>query len=479
MNTPASIGFACFVVFAAQCRAAAQNAFTDREADSIKTFLHEAFDGKKECMVIGLGDEKGARVFGSGQLDNGTTNVVDGDSVFFIGSVSKTFTALLLQEMADRGEVKLEDPVSNYLPKSVTMPTYNGKEITLLNLATHTAGFPHDPSNMSGSDTKQQFESYTVEKMYDYVSHFTLSREPGTEVEYSNLGMSLLGHALALRAGTNFEALLLDRICRPLHLDNTRIVPSPEMKLRLAMGHETSGALSPPWQLDVYAPAGAVHSTANDLLKYASYQAGLTQSSLTPAINKTHVLRYKDSHGLPGQSDKNFLGNIAMPWMDRGLSSKPGMELLAHAGGAGSYHAWVGFDTKQHRGVVVLTTSARYTCEQVGQAALLRLPFRENIVENTTEPVGIGAELALDEETHMLLLKRVIPNSPAFRAGLTNGLIIQRIGDVLTANKTVSECANLIRGKAGTTVHLELINRQNHTTNSIELLRQKIVLAKQ
>jgi hypothetical protein len=221
-----------------------------------------------------------------------------------------------------------------------------------------------------------------------------------------------------------------------------------------------------------------VHSTANDLLKYVSAQAGLTQSSLTPAINKTHVLRYKDSHGSPGETDKIFFGNIAMPWMDRGLPPRPGMELLGHAGGAGSYHAWVGFDTKQRRGVVVLSTSGRYNCEQVGQAALQRLPFRDNVLEITSEPVGIGAELAVDEGTHMLLLKKVIPNSPAARAGLTDGLVVQRIGDVPTSNKTVTECANLIRGKAGTTVRLEVIDAQRQATNTIELTRQKFVLTK-
>ena len=78
----------------------------------------------------------------------------------------------------------------------------------------------------------------------------------------------------------------------------------------------------------------------------------------------------------------------------------------------------------------------------------------------------------------MLLLKRVIPNSPAARAGLTDGLIVQRIGDVSTVNRTVPECANLIRGKAGTTVRLEVIDAHRLTTNTIELTREKFVLTK-
>jgi D-alanyl-D-alanine-carboxypeptidase/D-alanyl-D-alanine-endopeptidase len=476
-KTTARLVFLGTLLLAPRFQGAAQNTFTQSELDPIRAFLHHAFDGRNDCMVIGLVDERGNRVFSGGKLDNGTTNQVDGDSVFFIGSVTKTFTALLLQEMADRGEVSLDDPVAKYLSASVKVPSHGGREITLLNLATHTAGFPHDPSNMAGADVKEQFETYTVERMYDYLSRFVLSRDPGTEFEYSNLGMSLLGHVLALRAGTNFESLVVNRICRPLHMEGTCIVPTPEMKSHLAMGHDSLGKISPPWKLDVYVPAGSVHSTANDLLKYVAAHAGLIQSSLTPSMEKTHVIRYRDSHGRPGQAAADFHGNTAMPWMDRGLAQQPGMALLGHAGGAGSYHAWVGFDTKQRRGVVVLSTSGRYTCEQIGQAALARLPFRENVLENTSEPVGIGAELELDQATHVLRIKRVIPDSPAFRAGLPAGLVIQRIDDVYTTNKTVTESANLIRGKAGTIVRLELVDLERRTTNLVELTRRKFAVA--
>ena len=134
-----------------------------------------------------------------GTLDDGTGQAPDGDSVFFIGSVTKTFTGLLLADMAARGEVQLDDPVAMYLPESVHVPTKGGKQITLLHLATNTAGFPMNPDNMVGADVREQYESYTVEKMYDYVEHFQLSRDPGAEYEYSNRGMSLLGHALCAK----------------------------------------------------------------------------------------------------------------------------------------------------------------------------------------------------------------------------------------------------------------------------------------
>ena len=112
---------------------------------------------------------------------------------------------------------------------------------------------------------------------------------------------------------------------------------------------------------------------------------------------------------------------------------------------------------------------------EVGQAALRRVPLRENVLE----PVGIGAELALDPATHLLLLKRILPNTPASSAGLSAGLLVRTINDLPTTNKTTTECANLIRGKAGSTVRMEVIDAEHHTTNTVELTRRKFVLAQQ
>jgi D-alanyl-D-alanine-carboxypeptidase/D-alanyl-D-alanine-endopeptidase len=466
------------LLLASVWQSAAQNTFTDAEVHDCKSFVREHFSGKKDCLVIGLIDEHGSRVFGDGSLDNATTNQVNGDSVFFIGSITKTLTALLLQEMADRGELKLADPVSKYLPSSVKMPRHGGKEITLLNLATHTAGFPHDSDNMTGKDWQEEFETYTVDKMYAYLSGFKLSRDPGAEYEYSNFGAVLLGHTLSLRAGTNFESLLLDRICRPLHMADTRISLTKAMKSRLAMGHHPSGAPYPPAQLDLYAPAGGVHSTASDLLKYLSAQVGLTSTSLAPSIEKTHLIRYRDSHGYPGGTETNYYGNIAMPWMQRGGPSPAGMLLFGHAGGTGSYHNWVGFDVQQRRGVVALTTSSRFSIQDIGQDVLRRLSLRDNILEIVPEIVGIGAALKLETSDHTLRITGVVSNSPAFQAGLPTGRIVQKIDDISTASKTLAECVNLIRGTAGTKVRLELVTPDRSTTNTMEITRAKVQVAK-
>ena len=192
-------------------------------------------------IVVGIVDEHGSSIVSCGKMDNGTDQEVNGDTLFEIGSITKTFTALLLQDMIERGEMKLDDPVAKYLPKSVKMPTRNGKEITLLHLATHTSGLPDGPDNLDPKRADNPYADFTVEKMYAFLSGYKLTSDPGAKYEYSTVGMGLLGQAIALKAGTNYESLVVDRICRPLKMDSTRITLTPELKARFATGHNQLG----------------------------------------------------------------------------------------------------------------------------------------------------------------------------------------------------------------------------------------------
>jgi len=443
-------------------------------AQAADAFIQDAFAGKKSCMVIGFIDTDGARIIAAGKLDNGTNRKPDGDTVFFIGSVSKTFTALLLQVMADRGEVKLDDPVASSLPDFVKVPEHNGRKITLVDLATQSSGLPFNADNMSGRDTREEYESYSAEQLYAFLNGFRLTRDPGAEFSYSNVGMSLLGHALSRKAGVSYESLIIDRICRPLQMESTCVHPSAEHKLRLAMGHEGSET-STPWNLDVYAPAGAIHSTANDLLKYAAAQAGLTSGPLTASIEKTHIIRYIDKYGL-GPAGNGTFGQTAMCWVDRGALQPPGMQLLGHAGGAGSYHAWVGFDMKQHRGVVVLTTDNDLTVESIGWTLLQHKGLNTlSAKEFEHELVGIGVALDMNKQAKILSITKVYPNSAAAEAGLTAGTAIVKIDDRPLDDRSLNDCLALLRGQAGTKVQLEL-RAPNGSTKSAELTRKKFIV---
>ena len=117
----------------------------------------------------------------------------DGDTVFEIGSITKVFTSLILADMVERGEVKLDDPVSKFLPASVTVPSRNGRQITLLDISMQISGLPRMPNNMKPADPENPYADYDPAKLYEFLSGYTLQRDIGEKYEYSNLAVGLLG----------------------------------------------------------------------------------------------------------------------------------------------------------------------------------------------------------------------------------------------------------------------------------------------
>src|SRR5215510_9584529 len=235
------------------------SAHSEINDDEVRKILEDRIEVAKRSVgiVVGLVDEKGTRIISYGKPDQNSTQPLDGDSVFEIGSVTKVFTATLLSDMVERGEVSLNDPISKFLPKSVKTPTMNGKEITLLDLSTQTSGLPRLPGNFAPKDPKNPYADYSVEQLYSFLSGYTLTRDIGAKYEYSNLGVGLLGHVLALRAGTDYETLVRQRILNPLKMDHSGIKLTPQMQARLAPGHDQSLKPVGNWDLPVLAGAGA------------------------------------------------------------------------------------------------------------------------------------------------------------------------------------------------------------------------------
>jgi len=255
-------------------------------------------------------------------------------------------------------------------------------------------------------------------------------------------------------------------------MDSTRITLTPELKARLVNGHDRLGKPAPNWDFQVYDGAGALRSTANDLLKYISANLGLIKSSLAPLMEKTHVIRNRGTA---------THGDTAMAWYSRGEGAQSGMELIGHAGGTGGHETFIGFGKKQRKGVVVLCNQqGGLSPETIGWLLLkgsLLSPQVAMALRPGSEVVGVGIALDLDRETRTVRITKVIPNSPASQAGLSAGLIVQRIDDVSTTGKGLTECAGLIRGLSGTKVRLELVDPKQNTTNTVEVTRGKYLTA--
>lgn len=426
-------------------------------------------------MVIGVIDEHGSQVFAAGKLDNGTDQEVNGDTLFEIGSITKTFTVLLLEDMVNRSEMKLDDPVEKYLPESVKVPSRGGKKITLLNLAAQDSGLPFDGTNMTKRDPSNIFADYTVDNLYTFLSGYTLTQDPGAEFRYSNAGIALLGNAIERKTGRDFESLVRERICAPLHMDSTYVVVPADLKPRLATGHDEKSNRHPGMILQVIIPAGGIRSTANDMLKYVSANIGLQPSALTPLMQKTHPIRHPTSL----DPIEGSMGATAMPWYDLRAYQKPDMDFRGHAGGTAAFSAFAGFDLKRLRGVVVLSNQ-KTRSQNIGWRILQNASLKhtdEQTAEPVLEIVGIGTSIAMDSDTKAIRITKIIPNSPAAQAGVASGLIIQKIDDKQTTGSSVQECIKLLAGPAGSKVRLGLIDPKGNDSKSVELTRQKFLIS--
>jgi D-alanyl-D-alanine-carboxypeptidase/D-alanyl-D-alanine-endopeptidase len=309
--------------------------------------------GRSVGIVAGVLDHGTRRVVAYGS--SGSSRPLDGDTVFEIGSITKVFTAALLADMVARHEVSLDDPISKYLPPDVKAPTRNGRSITLVDLATQSSGLPRLPDNLAPKDPANPYADYTVEKLYDFLSRYELTRDVGERYEYSNLGVGLLGHLLARRAGTSYEGLLTKRILQPLGMRDTAITLSPSLKQRLAVGHDGAGRAAPNWDLPTLAGAGALRSTVNDLLKFVDANA---------SANANANAGGSEADGLRAalRDAQRVRRPTGMPNMDIGLAwhvfHKFGVDLVWHNGGTGGYHSWLGFLPGMGVGAVVLSNSS-------------------------------------------------------------------------------------------------------------------------
>ncbi len=296
-------------------------------------------------IVVGVIGPSGRRIvtYGkSGQADGGP---LDGDTEFEIGSITKVFTALILADMVRDGEVKLDDPVAKYLPPDVHVPTRGGKAITLVDLATHTSGLPRLPLNLAPKDPANPYADYTVDQLYQFLSGYQLTRGPGATWEYSNLGYGLLGHVLARRAGTDYLTLVKQRVLNPLGMPSTTIALTPAEAGRMAIGHDSSLRPVENWDLPTLAGAGALRSTANDLLGFVAANLGYAATPLAPDM--AFLLSVQRPSGTPGLSQA--LGWDVLP--------TPAGEIVQHGGGTGGFHTLIAFNRRTGVGVVVLTNA--------------------------------------------------------------------------------------------------------------------------
>jgi serine-type D-Ala-D-Ala carboxypeptidase/endopeptidase len=324
-------------------------------ANEIQSLLVNRVDEGQRVIGIVVGtirpDVREVVPYGTAAKDGSES--VNGDTVFEIGSITKVFTSLLLADMVVHGDVTLDTPVARLLPSSVHVPQRNGKQITVLELAMHTSGLPRMPADFQPADPENPFAGFDRSHLYTFLSGYTLTREIGAQYEYSNLGVGLLAHALACKAGMSYGELLRTRVLAPLGMTSTGVVLSEDQKRRLARGYNNALMPARNWDFEALAGAGALRSTANDLLKFLSANLELTDTPLAPAMRLMRTVRHAtDSPDL----------EVMMGWH---VWERYGAHIVWHNGVTGGYWSFIGFDPDKRIGAVVLSNT-RFDNDAIG-----------------------------------------------------------------------------------------------------------------
>ena len=306
--------------------------------------------------VAGVVDGGTTRLVAAGQSGAENGRALAGDTVFEIGSITKVFTAFVLADAVQRGEMAFADPLAKFLPAEVQLHAFDGKAITLLDLVTYSSGLPNMPGNIVIKDPENPYADYTTARLYEAVSAITPLYYPGSHYEYANLGFGLLGQILSLHAGRSYEELVVSRICGPLGLDDTRITLTPGMQARLAPGHDEAWQPVSNWDLPAVAGAGALRSTANDLLRFVDACSGRTQTPLTKAAaSLLEVRRQTDTVNQ----------YAAAGWFVR---TQYGDELVWKDGDTGGYSAFAAYSTRAPRAALLLAnTRAPFATPEIGK----------------------------------------------------------------------------------------------------------------
>jgi CubicO group peptidase (beta-lactamase class C family) len=320
------------------------------DADGLQTVLDRDFAGALKSGELAPATGGGVSI---AVVEHGVRRVFSygaakPDSIFEIGSITKTFTGLILSQMVEQGKVKFDEPVRGLLPPG-TVEKPAGAEITLLDLATQHSGLPRMPDNFKPVDGENPFADYHAADLYAYLAKHGVAKPDKTEFLYSNLGFGLLGQALSARAGKPYPALLQEEVLGPLGMRDTSVALTAAQQARFIPGHTADHKPAHAWDLDAFAGAGAIRSTAPDMLIYV--EANLHPEQVKPAHRspaaKTIAQALVQQHEL--RADVGGGTRIALAWL---FDAQTGN--YWHNGATGGYSAYAFFNPKGDYAAVVL-----------------------------------------------------------------------------------------------------------------------------
>lgn len=324
-----------------------------QKADPLAYITKEVEAFMKEHQLVGIAVGfycKGVPYFLNFGRANGQTKVTE-HTIFEIGSITKSFTATILAYEVVKGSMKLNDPVSRYLPFVRRHPSALSR-VTLEQLATHTSSLPRDPVGGWMRATKH--------KMLQSLQQWQPDYPIGTHYRYSNLGFDILGFALENHCHKGYDMMLQDLVTGPLGMKNTHIHTAPRLNRIYAQGHNKKGMPVHHLRANAIEGAGALRSTTEDMMKFL--MANLDVSG-PPMLRKAMRLAQK--------------GRFKAPKMIQALSwqrvTRQGVEFIDKNGGVGGFSSWMGMVPDKKTGLILLSNMRCGKLTTLGRTLLITI----------------------------------------------------------------------------------------------------------
>lgn len=322
-------------------------------------------DGVLQSVSIGIISGDFSQTFGFGAAQLGKDDAPDANTVYEIGSISKVFTGILLADAIERRLVKADQPAQELLPAGRSMPTWKrdpSKVITLAHLSNHISGLPRQPDNIDFSiDPLNPYAAYKSDATFDFLDKHRLRREPGKFVRYSNLGAGLLGYLISKKQSMPYEKLMIERIAKPLGMNDTTISLSDSQQQRLATPTNKQLKKDGNWDFPAtLAPAGAIRSTAADMLKFARANLEAPDNELGDAIELAWQKQYEPNGGAGAA--------FGFGWFINHSS-----ETHWHNGGTGGYKTMIKINREKKLALVVLSNTSSDEVDTLASKLMQRL----------------------------------------------------------------------------------------------------------
>ena len=322
---------------------AKSNLITLEEFDSTKVdTIYKYSKHFPNHSQIAIGIIKGGSVSYYGVLrDTDTLHTISNkDSVFQIGSITKVFNSTLLADFIINENIDPKKPIQEHLDIPLNSIEKEGSFITLENLSNHTSGLPRLPDGMLASsmlDPDKVYENFTEHNFEDYLQNeMQPHTKPGSKMAYSNLGAGLISYTLSKISNKNFEELLQSRIFKKYDMNNSSTLRKNVSDFTVK-GRDNQGNITPSWKFSSMQGAGAIYSNVEDLSKF-----------MIANFSNDTVLRLQRKPTFEINQERS----VGLGWM---IDKKNNTNWYWHNGATQGYRSCMIIDTKNKKGVVVLS----------------------------------------------------------------------------------------------------------------------------